>query len=490
MSRVRVRGIYATALTATFETVVQASPAIAERFERSFPDDPPEAAIETTSDRQGVGVHGVPSAVESVAGDLGAVARDALVWQATLPRGAVYAGEVTETLGGGALVDCGDGTGFLPYSKTARHVEEGDRLRVQVSEPRPPWGEGRPVLDTTVRMQGGFADLVRGGSRGGNGPELAEILPVDPPEGWGIDWAPAADDAGLDALGDTLRSLGERATALDEAFTDVPAPGEVAPHTYWAGEATRWVWFGRESRFALDARRREVVPTMAGHHRTKAATNAASTAVDFVEAVCDDIASGDPRGRDDTAPGDGDTDNTAASDEHADESEDIDSEAFPFGAVVGQFGPRTGDTVGIGHGKPEGRRIDLGPGEVTDIDGETVTVERELSGGGTYDALGVAKQAGDIATTKFREGRWWYPTVYRGADGERRGTYVNVCTPVEVFPDEIRYVDLHVDVVKRPDGTVERVDDDELDAAVDAGLVGEQLAEKARRVAAAVERAM
>ena len=113
-----------------------------------------------------------------------------------------------------------------------------------------------------------------------------------------------------------------------------------------------------------------------------------------------------------------------------------------------------------------------------------------MSGRGTYDALGVDQQAGDVAVTKFTEGKWWYPTVYRGADGEKRGTYVNVCTPVEVFPGEIRYVDLHVDVVRTPDGTVRRVDDDELDAAVDAGNVPESLAEKARDVASALESAL
>jgi hypothetical protein len=470
MSRVRVRGIYATALTATFETVVQASSAIRERFEETFSADPPAASVETTDSRQGVGVHGESSAVDAVAGELGGLSRDTFVWSATLPRGGVYAGEVSETLGSGALVDCGDGTGFLPYSKTAGHVEEGDRLRVQVRESRPPWDESRPVLDTTVRIQGALADLVRGRGRsaGSNGPELADLLPVDPPEGWGIDWAPAADDAGLDALGATVESLAERAGSLDAGFDGAPTPADAAPHTYWAGGATQWVWFGREARFVLDTRRREVVPTMPGHHRTKAATGAASTAVDFVEAVCDDLA----RSERDQAEKEGD------------------GERFPFAAVVGQFGPREGDSIGIGHGKPDGRRLELGPATVTDIDGETVTVERELSGGGTYDALGVPKREGDVATTKFREGRWWYPTVYRGEDGERRGTYVNVCTPVEVFPDEVRYVDLHVDVVRRPDGTVERVDDDELDAAVAAGRVGEQLAAKARSVAAAVESAL
>jgi predicted RNA-binding protein associated with RNAse of E/G family len=113
-----------------------------------------------------------------------------------------------------------------------------------------------------------------------------------------------------------------------------------------------------------------------------------------------------------------------------------------------------------------------------------------MTAGGTYDALGVSRSAGDVAITKVREGRWWYPTVYRGSDGERKGTYVNVCTPVECFPDAVRYVDLHVDVVKGPDGEVRRVDDDELDDAVAAGLVSEALAEKARSVATSLESAL
>jgi Ribonuclease G/E len=159
--------------------------------------------------------------------------------------------------------------------------------------------------------------------------------------------------------------------------------------------------------------------------------------------------------------------------------------------VTRQFGPVEGDTVAIGHGKPDGRAFSLGRGEVVEWDTDgTLSVERTLSGSGTYDALGTAREAGDTALTKFREGRWWYPTVYRSADGDLKGTYVNVCTPVECFPDEVRYVDLHVDVIKHPDGTVERVDDDELDEAVAAGTVSEELAEKARSVASSLENAL
>ncbi len=465
---VRVRGVYTTALTHLLEGVVQASPPIRERFDADFPDEPADVQIDTTRDRQGVCVVGETDRVQDVHETLTDLGRDTLSWTASLPSGAVYAGEVTETLGGGAVVDVGDGEGYLPFGATSRRIQTGDRLRVQVADPRPPWGDGRPELDTTVRVEGGLASLVRGRSSGSNGPALADVLPVDPPEGWGVDWSQGADDAGLDALGDVLESLSDRATALDDALADTPDPTDAAPHRYWDGESTRWVWFGRESRFALDGIRGEVTATMPGHHRIKAGSRKASAGVDFVEAVCDDLGN--------------EADPETASDPDG---------AFPFGAVTRQFGPQVGDTVAIAHGKPDGRCFDLGPGDVVECDADgTVTVEREMTPGGTYDALGVERRAGDVATTKIREGRWWYPTVYRSAEGERRGTYVNVCTPVEVFPDECRYVDLHVDVVKHADGTVERVDDDELDEAVDAGEVPETLAEKARSVAAAVESAL
>ncbi|MFB6075049.1 MAG: DUF402 domain-containing protein [Haloarculaceae archaeon] len=455
---VRVRGIYATALTELLREepgVAQPSPTIAERFDADF-GERATASVETTGDRQGVGVIGDANAVETVVARLTDLGRDALAWVDPAPRGAVFAGEVAETLGSGAVVDLGERAGFLPYGKTDRRIDEGDRLRVQVRDPRPPWIDERPVLDTTLRVQGSLATLVRGESGGGTGaPELADLLSADPREGWRVTWERAADEAGLDALGDALAAANERAAAIESAVDGIEAD-EAAPREHHGGTGTTWVWFGRESRFALDEHRRAVTATMPGHHRTKAADERASAAVDFAEAL---------------AP-------------------DLDGE-FPFAVVARQFGPREGETVAIRHGKPDGRCFSLGRATVTDVDADgSVTLERELSSRGTYDGLGTEREPGDVAETKIREGRWWYPTVYRSADGDLRGTYVNVCTPVEAFPDAVRYVDLHVDVVKRPDGSVERVDDDELDAAVAAGDVSEALAEKARSVAASVEQAL
>ena len=473
MHSVRVRGIYATAVTQLLSEngleVVQASEPIRERFDDEFEVAPADASIETTRDRQGVSISGPSEAVGAVAAELESVAVDAFRWDAAVPRGAVYDGEIIETIGSGAVVDLGDGRwGFLKYDDVDGYVDVGNRYRVQVHEPTPPWDDDRPLVRPALEVRTGLCTLSRGGSgvsaaaRGPRGNELVgmtDLLSTAVPDGWGLRWRHAAAEADLEAMGTALDHVVDRAQALEaDLESAADEPGE--PARIAAPEATTWLWFGRESRFALDGARRTVENTMPGHHRTKAADRAASAAVDFVEAVCD-----------------------ASSDEGDD--------AFPFDAVSRQFGPTTGDRLRLGHGKPDGRLISLGRGEVTDWDPDgSITLERQLSGGGTYDALGVPKEAGDVAVTKLREGRWWYPTTYRDAEGTAKGTYVNICTPVELFPDCARYVDLYVDVIRHADGTVEVVDEAELEAAVDDGLISEALAKKARSVAGAVERAL
>jgi hypothetical protein len=458
---VRIRGIYTTALTELLRgehDIVSASPPIRERFDESFPTAVDDVTIRTTEDRIGVGLTGDPDGVSEIRGQLRSVGRDTLDWDDPAPQGAVFVGEVSDTLGSGAIVDLGevDGesiSGFLPYDRVEGYVDTGDRYRVQIATPAPPWSDDRPSLGTELRVPGGLLELRRGGSASrGETARMAEILPVDPVDGWVPRWSRAAEEASLDAMADGLARANDHAEAIMSAVAD---PDDEGLGRLAAPLSGAWLWFGRESRFELDTHRRQIETTMTGHHRTKAATEAASAAVDFVEALC----------------------------EPADE--------FPFDVVTNQFGPRTGDRLAIEHGKPSGRTITLGRGDVTAVDSDgSVTVEREMSGGGTYDALDVERVAGDTATTTFVEGRWWYATVYKSAAGEHRGTYVNVCTPVEIFPDAVRYVDLHVDVVKGPDGDVRRVDDDELDDAVEAGEVPQPLAVRAREVAASIENAL
>jgi hypothetical protein len=489
MSAVRIRGIYATALTrrlldAGYE-VVDASGAIDRRFDAEFAGTPPAATVETTRDCQGVGISGARDAVADLRETLAGVGVDALDWPDPAPTGSVSNAEVTGTRGDGAVLDLpGGATGYLPFDDADGYVDVGDRLRVQVREPQPPWRDFDPSLGTGIRVEdpGGYLRLERGeeGIRA-NASEAdatalartTELLDVEVPEGWGLRWERAAVDADLSERGTALERAIERATEIDEAIEDAPDPEDATPRPIVTPNATAWVWFGRQSRLALDAQRRTVATTIPGHHRIKAADESASAGVDLAEALAEDGIGAAA-----------DTDATDAS--HAD-----DGDGFPFDAVARQFGPLEGDRLAIHHGKPDGRRLVLGTGEVTGFDPDgAVTVEREISSSGEYDALGTTREPGDVAVTKLQEGRWWYPTIYRGAEGERKGTYVNVCTPVELFPDAATYVDLHVDVVNPPEGEVAVVDEDELDEAVDEGHVGQDLADRAKNVAEKVQRAL
>ena len=484
---VRVRGIYATALTsrllAADHEVVDPSEPIRRRFDAEFGSGPHEVAIESAEDRGGVGIIGDSDGVETVANLLGEVAIDALGHDDPTPRGAVFDAAVTDTVRGGAVVDLDGQEGYLPFSDTDDRIEEGDELRVQVYEPAAPWGDDRPLVGTELRAYAGPATLRKGkegttvDGRGGPAARelagLTELVDVDVPEGWGIAWDRAAVNAEMADLRSSLTRAAERAELLADLDEEVEPPRRLA-----APEATAWCWFGREARFALDADRREVTTTMPGHHRVKVSGDRAGDAVDFAEALAADRAGSFGEGWD---AGEGD-------DGEGDDGEPADAE-FPFEAVTSKFGPGADDEVRIEHGKPDGRLFSLGRGRVSTLDvaDREITVRRTMSSRGTYDALGTEREPGDVAITRLREGRWWYPTVYRGEDGDSKGTYVNICTPLEIFPDAVRYVDLHVDVIKHPDGTVERVDDDELDAAVEAGDVSDELAEKAREVARTIE---
>lgn len=47
----------------------------------------------------------------------------------------------------------------------------------------------------------------------------------------------------------------------------------------------------------------------------------------------------------------------------------------------------------------------------------------------------------------------------------RRGAYINLNTPVELYPNRIRYVDMEVDVCVLPDGDVKAMHEELLERA-------------------------
>ena len=445
--KLKVRGVYTTAVTRLLldsgHDVVEPSDAIRERFGDVFAEGSADAEVRTSDDYLGLYIVGKDA--REVAETL-AVGDDSFVFDG-VAVGAVRDATVEEEASSGAFVRFDGGRGFLPYSKVEDHVEEGDELRVTVVEEAAPWSDGSPVVAGGERVGNELVTLVRGtsGSRveGGSAEDATQLsrtaatVGAEPPSGWGVVYSRDALDAGMEELADAMNGAVESAK---EGREDREAA---------------WLYLGREGRAAYDEARAEGVTTVPGHHRLKATSKTASAGVDIAEALVEDA---DP------------------------------TDELPFDVVARRFGPEEGDQIEIVHGKPDGRFPSLGRGEVVeaDADDREFIVERRITSSGTYDALGVEREDGDIARTRFEEGARAYATVYKSAEGDKKGTYVNICTPLEIFPDAVRYIDLYVDVIK-VDGETRTVDEQELAEAVDEGLVPEALAEEAREVAERIE---
>lgn len=141
-----------------------------------------------------------------------------------------------------------------------------------------------------------------------------------------------------------------------------------------------------------------------------------------------------------------------------------------------------GAPVGIVHAKPWKRTITM-RGRVKSWDGQLLTVRREFSGGGQYDSLNVAKLSGDWGAIEVPRGGRVLRRAYYRRDGTLVGELFNIQTPADLRGGRVHYIDLEVDVVRWPGGSVSVVDQDDLAAAVRIGGITPELAEEALELA-------
>jgi probable ribonuclease FAU-1 len=141
-----------------------------------------------------------------------------------------------------------------------------------------------------------------------------------------------------------------------------------------------------------------------------------------------------------------------------------------------------GSLVRIEHGKPWKRTLTM-TGIVKSWSDGLLVLERTFPAGGRYDSLGDEKLAGDHGLVEIVGGSWVLRRVYFRSDGQTIGELYNIQTPVVLQPGLVRYTDLEVDVVRRADGRVEVVDEEDLASAVALGGISPALSETALAIA-------
>jgi Ribonuclease G/E len=220
-----------------------------------------------------------------------------------------------------------------------------------------------------------------------------------------------------------------------------------APAMLWEGNHYADIEFPAMSKRGLDEVRRTVAPTIDGHHYYKACGERVSTALEMAEKLLE-------------------------------KGYSITDVEDTFKQTVEVEYPHVDSWITIEHVKLDGKIFHLGPAFVEDFDLDKAFIRfrRVFKREGVYDGLKTIKQPDDYAVTEARIGDLHFKTQYFSRDGKLKGTYINLNTPIELYPNGIRYVDLEVDVCIWPDGRMETIDQEKLQEALSKGVITEKLA--------------
>lgn len=145
--------------------------------------------------------------------------------------------------------------------------------------------------------------------------------------------------------------------------------------------------------------------------------------------------------------------------------------------------------IDIEHVKLNGKVLQLGEGFILDFSPENkmLRILRKIKGCGSYNGLNATKAEGDFAISTFIEGSWYVHHAYYSSSNELKGEYYNINTPVEFYPDKIRYLDLEVDVIVEK-GEVKTLDENKLKKAAVEGYISMNLAQRALEIAREIEK--
>ncbi|MBC7130058.1 DUF402 domain-containing protein, partial [Candidatus Bathyarchaeota archaeon] len=243
-------------------------------------------------------------------------------------------------------------------------------------------------------------------------------------------------------LEEEATKLAEKAKTLEKLSASKDAPSLLLEASYFMD-----IEFPSASKKKLDELRGYVTATIEGHHFYKSCGGRVSATLEMAERLLE-------KG------------------ECASEVKEM------FRRQVEPEFPEEGSIVDVKHVKLSGSVFNLGKATIESLDADRLTYSRTIKCDGIYDGLNVPKEAGDKAVSETILGEDYIITKYLSKDGVLKGAYVNLNTPVEIYPNAIRYVDLEVDVCLLPDGSKKILEVNKLEGALNRGLISKQLFEK------------
>jgi hypothetical protein len=454
-ARIRVRGIYATAISKILLDcgfkIVEASEKIQERLSIELEKEPADVTVKTTNIEDEVLVVGTQREAIEVYNTIVERLKYVFTWRSRVELYAVYKGLVTERTGDHCTVDLGEAKGYLIP------CEEIPGSSVIVGVKKAPLKPGEKTLLTkSFMIRGKILALIHGEPRISFSEHVREnkirarlsslALSKLMGTGLGVHFRSSSKYASDEAVLEEIDQLLQEYRDLMERARSLSAPAKLRD-----GEFIGIIGVTSLAKGALDEIRRSVTRTISLHHSLK--SSGLSDYVDLIEGI---VAS-------DTC------------------SQEASSRLLHY---IGEK-LRERQVVNFVHIKPTGDRIILGEGEVLDVvvDSNVIqlTAKRTIKSTGAYNGLGVEKEPGDIDYVVIRSDQPILSHNYYRR-GKWIGSYININTPPEIIPGLVKYHDLLVDVVVYPSGDMKVVDEDELEKAREVGLISKHLYNYAKNV--------
>jgi len=446
----RVRGIYSTALTKLLLeqgfTIVQASKTQRERFKLEENEDSPDLDVNDRRDKQGVHALGKAEPLTIFLSLLRSMLEDVIVRRWAVTVDGIYKGVIKErdAITQTTLVDIGSAVGIIRDTE----IPEGSNpVLVQVDRHR--LGSKTPTLTTEIKIPGKNAILLPGRqvkisrrlldwNTRTRLHRLGEELST---QRWGVLWRTSAAQQPDEMLKEEITSLKKIGEEIIEKAESIEVPTLL-----WEGSSFAEAEFPALSKRQLDEVRKAVAPTIDGHHYYKACGQRVSVSLEMAEKML----------------------------EKGSSHTDIDN---LFRQTIELEYPGADSWVEIEHVKLNGKLLHLGPAllEAYDLDTSALKLRRVFKREGMYDGLAIRKEPDDYAVTQMRLGDWHFKTQYFSKTGQLKGSYINLNTPIELYPYGIRYVDLETDICVWPDGKFKIFDHEKLEKALKNGIVAERL---------------
>ena len=474
MTTLRIRGLYAAALTVLFRQsqpdweIVQPDDQVRASLPGDWRMDSPEVAIDDHPGPQGVRdslrLSGSGDGIERALGVLQRHYTDIIVRRSGMQVGSMYLGVVglvSRERRQSIVYLGGQLSGILPMGPDDRGPDIGARIPVRI-EALGNGPEGRPQLSAVLTVPGRYAVLSMSSAvriskqitSEGARERLRVLGDEQETNGWGIIWRTAAQNATDDVLSDEIQDLVQQAGDVRERLSGAKTLGYL-----YGGDVSTQVEMPGDAKRLCDRLRAELLPTLPGHHKYKAQGDVYGATVDALEKEL---------------PADVLRNRTA-----------------PLGvlASVNAMQSPLRDTLrvqvqGLRNGAAthyEGRRV------AYDLDAGWVEVRQELRSKDSYpDGLRLDKRPGDYVVTRFQEGSWHYVTRFYGRQGAWKADYAGIATPTAIFSDQVHLVDLGASVCQSPEQPAELIGIEMIRELQKQGLVGAALVNHVREEGASL----